>query len=90
MSLILSSDPYRLLLVVFKPLSVLAENEFYIIRLLPVHTYILLCTWYIFQWNFSPEYSWLLGVLYEEEATYLNLEQDICTACLGILLVLQI
>jgi len=76
---------------VFKPLIVLAENQFDSIRLLPVHTYILLCTEYlvhilmkIFAWV-----KWLLGVLCEEEATYLNLEQDICKACLGILLVLQ-
>jgi len=55
MSLILSSDTYRFLLVVFKPLSVLAENQFDNIRLLPVHTYILLCTEYIFEWTFSPE-----------------------------------
>ena len=48
MSLILSSYRYRLLLVVFKPLSVLAENQFDSIRLLPVHTYVLLCTEYIF------------------------------------------
>jgi len=49
MSLILSSDPYRLLLVVFKPLSVLTENQFDSIRLLPVHTYNFLCTEYIFE-----------------------------------------
>ena len=87
---VLSSDPFRLLLVVFKPPFVLAETSL-IASVCYLYTRIsfCVCSTYLIENCLLNTVIVRRSLRRRRNLLYLNLAQDVCTACLRILLVLQ-